>query len=199
MGDRAAMRERTSDSALMDPVFLSRWSPRSFSGESVTEAELCALFEAARWAPSCFNDQPWYYVYETDGEGRQAILDTFMEGNRNWARRAPLVGLVIARSTLEDGGDRTRDFDVGAATMAMSIQATMLGLSTHLMGGIHVGAAHELIGLDPDEGKVICGFVVGRRGDPDILPDFLREREKPTHRKPAYEFAFRGTRLQLPS
>ena len=192
------MNQRKSDAELMDPVFLERWSPRSFSDEPITDDELAALFEAARWSPSCFNNQPWYYVYETDGEGRRAILDTFLERNRQWAQQAPVVGLMIARSTLEGDLARSRDFDAGAAAMAMVIQATMLGLSAHLMVGIHVDAAHELIGLDPDEGKVVCGFVIGRRGDPSALPDPLRERERPSDRKPVSEFAFKGARLRLP-
>ena len=192
------MNERKSDAELMDPVFLKRWSPRSFSDEPVTGDEIAALFEAARWSPSCFNNQPWYYVYETGGEGRQAILDTFLERNRQWAQRAPVAGLMIARSTLEGDLARSRDFDAGAAAMAMVMQATMLGLSAHLMVGIHVDAAHELIGLDPDEGKVVCGFVIGRHGDPSALPGPLQERERPSDRKPVSEFAFKGTRLRLP-
>lgn len=198
MSERSPAGERVSDAELMDPVFLERWSPRSFSGEPVTEAELAALFEAARWSPSCFNNQPWYYVYAVDGDEREAILATFLQGNRLWAGQAPVVGLVVARSALEGPSARSRDFEVGAATMAALIQATKLGLSAHLMGGIDVEAAHRLVGLDPpddSEDKVICGFAIGRIGDPEALPDFLREREYPSQRKPASEFAFKGTAL----
>ena len=191
------MNTRKSASPIMDSVFLNRWSPRSFSDKPVTEDQLNALFEAARWAPSCYNEQPWYCVYETDGENRQAILDIFTERNRQWAQQAPVVGLIIARTTLEGQSGRTRDFDVGSATMAMLIQATMLGLYAHLMGGIHVDAAHELLDIDPEEAKIICGFVIGHRGDPDALSDYLREMEQPNNRKPISDFAFKGTKIRF--
>ena len=186
---------RRSDAELLDPVFLDRWSTRAFSSDPIAQAELDAVFEAARWAPSWMNNQPWYLVYDTEGPGRQAILDVFMEMNRDWARRAPVVGLVVACTELEGTMARTRDFDTGQAAMAMAIQATRLGLAMHLLGGIDLDAAHRLIGLDPDEGTVICGFVLGRRGDPSVLPDKLRAREVPSPRKPASEFAVRGTRF----
>ena len=193
---RAAMTEpRLPDAELLDPVFVERWSTRAFSGEPLTDAELAAVFEAARWAPSWMNNQPWYYIYETDGPDRQAILDVFVERNRDWAQRAPVVGLVVARTELEGVMARTRDFDTGAATMALTIQATMLGLSVHLLGGIDVDAAHDLIGLDPADGAVLCGFVLGRRGDPAVLHEKLQAREHPSSRKPASEFALKGARF----
>ena len=186
---------RVSDAKLMNLVFLDRWSPRSFSDKPVTEEELAAVFEAARWAPSWMNNQPWYFVYETDGSDRQAILDVFMERNRDWARAAPVVGLVIARTELEGMMARTRDFDTGAAMMSLNIQATMLGLSVHMMGGIDVDAAHALIVLEPEVGSVVCGFVLGHRGDPVVLHEKLQAREYPSSRKPVSEFAIKGARL----
>ena len=185
---------RRSDAELLDPVFLDRWSTRAFSSDPVADAELAAVFEAARWAPSWMNNQPWYVVHETDGPGRQEILDVFLEANRHWARRAPVVGFIVAHTELEGVMARTRDFDTGQAAMAMAIQATRLGLSMHLLGGIDLDAAHRLIGLDPDEGSVICGFALGRRGDPSSLPEKLQAREVPSPRKPASGFAVRGTR-----
>ena len=186
---------RISDAALMNPVFADRWSPRAFSTEPVTDDELAAVFEAARWAPSWMNNQPWYFVYDTDGPDRDALLGLIIERNRDWAQRAPVVGLVIARTALEGEMARTRDFDTGAAMMALTIQATMLGLAVHAMGGIDVAAAHDLIGLDPAVGSVLCGFVLGRRGDPDVLHEKLQVREHPSPRKPATEFAIKGARL----
>ena len=185
------INERTSEAALLNPVFVNRWSPRSFTTEPISDDELTAVFEAARWSPSCFNTQPWRYVYETEESGRQKILDTFMETNRLWAQQAPVAGFVIALT--QPKGARSRDFDAGAATMAMTIQATMLGLYTHLMAGIHIDAAHQLTSLDPEKGKIICGFVIGRRGNPNSLPDFLRQREHPNSRKPLSELVFKGT------
>lgn len=189
------MAERTPASPLLDSVFTDRWSPRAFSDKPVTDEQLAAVFEAARWAPSWLNNQPWLFVYETDGPDRDAILDTFMEFNRGWASKAPVVGLTLARTELEGFMARTRDFDTGAAMMAMTLQATMLGLSMHLLGGVEVDAAYELTGADPDNTIVLCGFVVGHQGDPSQLEDKYQEREHPSDRKPVAEFAFKGGRL----
>jgi len=186
---------RVSDADLMNRVFIDRWSPRSFSSAPVTDAELAAVFEAARWAPSWMNNQPWYFVYETDGPDRQAILDVFMERNRDWAQAASVVGLVVARTELDGMMARTRDFDTGAAMMSLNVQATLLGLSVHMLGGIDVDAAHTLIGLDQGDGAVLCGFVLGRRGDPGALHEKLQAREHPSDRKPVSEFAIKGARL----
>lgn len=189
------MSPRSSDTPLLNPVFLERWSTRSFTSEPVTDEQIAALFEAARWSPSWMNGQPWYFVYETDGPNRQAILDTFMEFNREWAARAPMVGLIIAKTELEGFMGRSRDFDCGAAAMALTLQATMMGLSVHLLGGIEIDAAHELTGANPETSMIIAGFVIGHGGDGAELTDSQREKEVPSPRKAASEFAFRGGKL----
>lgn len=189
------MTDRTSASPLLNSVFTDRWSPRSFSDEPVADEQLAAIFEAARWTPSWMNNQPWLFVYETDGPDRDAILNTFMDFNRGWASRAPVIGLVLAKTELEGFMSRTRDFDTGAAMMSMTLQATMLGLSMHLLGGVEVDAAHELTGADPEDTIVLCGFVLGHRGDASQLEEKLQEREAPSDRKPVAQFAFKGGKL----
>lgn len=189
------MTDRRPTSSLTHRVFLDRWSPRAFSPEPITDAELEALFDAARWTPSWMNNQPWIFAYDTDGDGREPILDSFMEFNRSWASAAPVVGLVLARTELEGFMARTRDFDTGAAMMSLTLQATMLGLSVHVLGGIDVDAAYEVTGADPETTEVLCGFVVGRRGEPSLLPDKLQEKEHPSDRKSIAEFAFKGGRV----
>ncbi len=179
----------------MNPVFMERWSPRAFSDQPVDPEDLAAVFEAARWTPSWMNNQPWYIVYATEDPDRQAILDTFMEFNREWASAAPVAGLVVAKTDLEGRMASTRDYDVGAAMMALTIQATMLGLSIHQLGGIELDAAHELLGLDPEVGSVLTGFVLGHRGDPGQLSDKQQAKEHPGDRKPVSEFAVEGTTL----
>lgn len=180
----------------MNPIFTERWSPRSFSPEPVTDDELTALFEAARWSPSCFNEQPWYYLYGVaPSPDHEAILSVLMEGNRTWAASAPVLGLVVARTKLEGFLSRSRDFDAGLAAMALTMQATMFGLSVHFMVGVELEAAHELTGIDPEDAKVVCGMALGHRGDAAALPTALAQREQPSDRKPASEFAFRSSRL----
>ena len=176
---------------LLSPFFTDRTSTRSFNDRAVTDDELAAVFEAARWTPSWFNNQPWIFVHETDGPDRQAFLDVFAT-NRWCAQAAPVVGLVLARTELEGFMARSRDFDVGAATMAMTVQATMLGLSVHLMGGIDLDAAYALTGADPATTEIICGFVIGHKGDGSELPEQYRAREIPSGRKPVSAFVHRG-------
>jgi len=189
------MAERTTSSPLTNSVFLDRWSPRSFTDAPVTVEQLDALFEAARWTPSWMNNQPWMFAYDTDGPGRQPILDSFMEFNRNWAATAPVVGLVLARTELQDFMARTRDFDTGAAVMSLTLQATMLGLSVHLLGGIDLDAAYQATGADSDTTEILCGFVIGHRGDASALPEGLQEKEQPSDRKPTSEFVFKGGKV----
>jgi nitroreductase len=189
------MTERSSDAELLDPLFIDRWSPRSFTDTPVTDDQLAAIFEAARWAPSWMNNQPWRFVYETDGPDRQKILDVFMANNRDWAQHAPVVGLVIAKSEMEGFMARTVDFDTGSAMMSLILQASMFGLSAHLLGGIEVDAAHEMLGVGPEEAKVLCGFVIGHRGPADRLHEKLQAREHPSPRRPVSEFAFKGAHL----
>jgi len=189
------MTNRTSDSILLADVFVDRWSPRAFSPAPVTEEQLASVFEAARWAPSWMNNQPWYFLYATEGPDRDAFLDVFMDFNRDWAAKAPVIGLILARTELEGFMGRTRDFDVGAATMAMTLQATMLGLSVHLLGGVDVDASFALTGANRDTTEILAGFVMGHQGDPSTLPESLQAKEQASDRKPAAAFALRSTRL----
>lgn len=189
------MTDRISDAELLNPVFMNRWSNRSFTDEPIAEDQIAAVFEAARWTPSWMNSQPWYFVYETDGEARQAILDTFMDFNRSWASAAPLVGLVLTKTGLEGFMARTRDFDTGAALFALTMQASMFGLGVHVLGGIEVDAAFELTGANPETADILCGFVIGHPGPADALPEKLQEKEAPSPRKPVSEFAFKGGKV----
>lgn len=191
-GHTSPMPPRTSDARLLSPFFLERTSTRSFTDRTVTDDELAAVFEAARWSPSWFNNQPWIFVYETDGPDRRAFLDVVMEANRWWAEAAPVIGLILARTELEGFMARSRDFDVGAATMAMTVQATMLGLSVHLMGAIDLDAAYALTGADPATTEILCGFVIGHKGDGSELPETYRAREIPSDRRPRSAFVHRG-------
>ncbi|MEM7326509.1 MAG: nitroreductase family protein [Actinomycetota bacterium] len=184
--------ERTSASPLTNSVFLDRWSPRSFSDKPVTDDLLAALFEAARWAPSWMNNQPWLFLYETDGPDRADMEAIISEFNRGWAAAAPVIGLIVSRPGLEGFMARTAEFDTGAAVMSLTHQATMLGLAVHLMGGIELDLAYEKTGLDRDEANIMCAFALGCRGDGSNLSDKHRAREVPSPRMPSEQFAFRG-------
>ena len=191
-GGHMSTNERTSDSTLLDPMFIDRWSPRSFADTPVTDEQIAAMFEAARWAPSWMNNQPWLFLYETDGPDRAAILDLIMDFNREWVDDAPVVGLIAARPGLEGFMARTADFDTGAAVMSLTHQAHKLGLVVHLMGGIEIEAAFAATGLDPETTNFICAFAIGHQGNGSNLSEKNQEKEKPSPRMPASAFAFKG-------
>ena len=171
--------------------FVERWSPRAFSDRPVSPEDAQSLFEAARWAPSCYNDQPWHFVWATSESGRARLAELLVEGNRVWAAKAPLLGIVFARKAFGHNGQPNRwaQFDAGAAAFSMTLQAQELGLATHLMGGFDAGASYEALGVSADEYEAMAAFAVGYRGDAGELPGPLQERESPSGRKPLAEVA----------
>lgn len=183
---------RQPEAGCVETLFLERRSTRAFSPEPLAQAEIAALFEAARWAPSASNSQPWLFLYATDGPEREVFNSLLRENNRRWAPGAPLLVFVASRKTNAEGRTlRTAQFDTGAAWMSLAVQARMMGLYTHAMGGIQLDQVHEKLGLSPDEYDVICAIAVGRLGDSLQLPEDLQEREKPSARKPLAEVARR--------
>jgi nitroreductase len=178
----------------VDRQFVERWSSRSFLPDALEPSVVAALFEAARWAPSASNLQPWLFVYADDEERLARLRPIVRDGNRRWADRAPLLVVVFARLKNPETGDPNRlaSFDAGAAWMSLALQATRLGLVAHAMGGIHPDRAHETLGVPKDEFQCLCAIAVGRRGPRDSLPDDLQAREVPSDRKPSHEFAHRG-------
>lgn len=183
------MSEARTPEAEVESMFVERWSPRAFLADPVERGQLESLFEAARWAPSCFNAQPWKFVWSDEGAGREALRGLLVDGNRVWADKAPVVGFVLARRHFERNGkpNHWAEFDAGAAWMSLCLQARMLGLDVHGMGGFHGDRAPAVLGIDADQWSVVAAFVVGRRGEPDALPEDLREREVRSPRKPLAE------------
>lgn len=180
--------------ARVDALFIDRWSPRSFSPEPLTAADIASMFEAARWSPSSSNVQPWLFLYETDGPDR-AVFDAVLNPrNREWASKAPFLGFLFAATRTEDGRElRTAQFDAGAAWMSLALQAHLLGIRTHAMAGIDRDAAHAKLGVDAGRYAVMCAFAAGRSAPPDALPPALRERERPKDdRRPLGDIAHRG-------
>lgn len=185
---------RTSRLARLDPMFLERWSPRAFLPDSLTEEEVVTLFEAARWSPSCRNEQPWRFVYARSAEDRARFLTALVEANRIWAAHAPLLVLAFASNRFSHNGHPNPwgSFDTGAAWMALALQAGRLGLRCHAMGGFDATLAYEVAGVDPEHFTALCAIAIGRQGPPSQLPEELREREQPSGRKGLEEIAREG-------
>lgn len=173
-----------------------RWSPRAFADKPVSDEDLRSLFEAARWAPSSNNEQPWAFVVATkrEPEAYQKVLSTLVEFNQSWAKSAPVLGLAFAELAFakNNAPNRNAFYDVGAAMAHLSAEATARGIRVHQMAGFDHKKADELFHA-PAGWEAISAFVIGYEGDPNTLPDYLKERETaPRSRKPIAEFVKTG-------
>jgi nitroreductase len=173
-----------------------RWSPRAFSDRRVDSDTLRSLLEAARWAPSSYNEQPWSFIVATKDDpvefGR--LLSCLVEGNIQWAQHAPVLMISVARLSFEEDGKPNRHafHDVGQAAANLTVQATALGLVVHQMAGILPDKVRALYGV-PEKYEPVAGLALGYPGDPNALPERLRQRElAPRERKPLPEFVFTG-------
>jgi nitroreductase len=182
----------------VDTIFLERWSPRAFTGAAIAEAELLTLFEAARWAPSAYNAQPWRFLYaRRDTAHWPRFFGLLNEVNRSWAdRAAALVVLVSVPSFVPPGADkpvslRSHSLDAGAAWGSLALQAARLGWRAHGMGGFDlVRAAVELNVSEGD--RVELAIAIGRPGDKSSLSAALQAREHPSGRRKLAEIAIEG-------
>ncbi len=177
----------------IDPAFLHRFSPRAMSGEELPGSDVLRLLEAARWAPSSGNGQPWRFVYARRGtEAFDALLGTLVEANRVWCIRAGAFVLVTSATTLADGRPvASHAFDSGAAWMSLALQGSKMGLVVHAMGGFDQDAARRVAAVPADH-AVHCVVAIGRPGHVEDLPKKLRPREEPNGRNPVSSFAFEG-------
>ena len=180
----------------VDPLFYQRWSPRSFNKQPIAEEKLKTIFDAARWAPSCYNDQPWQFITTSGDEDFDFFHNLLTEFNQAWAHQAPLLGFIVARKHFEHNGkpNQVAAFDCGAAWLAMTLQARLLGLYTHGMGGIKREEVYKAFDLDPAKFEVICGFALGYIDSAEQFPEDLTEIEKPSDRKALEQIWHRGRR-----
>ena len=178
----------------IDPLFVERWSPRAFLPAPLAPQLVQSLFEAARWAPSASNLQPWLFVYADDAATLEPARGLLKEANRRWAERAPLLVFAFARriNPKTDKPNRLALFDAGAACMSLILQARKLGLHSRSMGGIEHEQVYDVLGVPQGEFESLCAIAVGQRAPRDDLPEDLRERETPSGRSSTREFVFRG-------
>jgi nitroreductase len=172
----------------------NRWSPYVFSAKAVTDADLTSLFEAARWAASSFNEQPWRYVVtrKQDEEAFARLLGCLSEANQAWVRHAPVLALGLVKTTFSRNGkaNRVAVHDLGAASASLTVEATARGLSVHQMAGLDVAKAHREVGA-PEDFEVVTALAVGYAGEEGDAG--LMERDgTPRTRKALGEFVFGG-------
>lgn len=182
----------------IDPLFTRRWSPRAFTGESIDEGTLLSFLEAARWAPSGYNAQPWRFIYGRRGTpGWQPIFESLSEYNAGWAQRAAALIAILSRTRWVPPGKSeaqplaTHSFDAGAAWASLAFQATLSGWHAHGIGGFDKARLRASLGI-PDDYALEAVIAVGRLGDKSVLPEALQAREAPNARLPLAELAADG-------
>jgi nitroreductase len=184
---------RTAYSSV-EPMFIERWSSKAFSDKALSDDQISSLFEAAHWAPSASNRQPWLFAYATDGPDREKFNTLLNEGNARYAPNAGMLVLVFARIVDDEGKKiRTAQFDTGAAWMSLALQANRMGLNTRAMGGIDIDAAYDVAGLSRDNFETICAIAVGYRGTDDDIDERMVKENHANDRKDVSEIAFKGT------
>ena len=170
-----------------------RWSPRAYDERPVEPQKIASLFEAARWAPSSNNEQPWRFIMARKQEPllHARLLRCLMEGNQKWAHRAPVLILSVAKLTFDDGSPNRHAYhDVGLAAENLVLQATALGLASHQMAGYHIEKVRTEFAI-PSDCDPVAAIAIGYPGDPGTLDDRLRQRElTPRERSPISEFVF---------
>ncbi len=190
------MHKPAATDVSLHELILNRWSPRAFSDKPVGPEVLRSLFEAARWAPSSNNEQPWAYLVaaKDDAENFAKMLSVLVEFNANWAKHAPVLALSVAHlKTQRDGKpNRVALHDVGSASAQLTLEANARGLQVHQMAGFDADKARQAFAIPPDW-EPVAAMAIGYPGDPESLPEKLRERElAPRTRKPLGEFVMSG-------
>jgi nitroreductase len=170
----------------IDPQFLDRWSPRSLSGAAISQGELMTLFEAARWAPSSGNFQPWRFLYaRRDSDFWPAFFELLKPGNQRWAAQAAVLVLVISRTHFDGDGRAcvTHSFDSGAAWENLALQASLMGLVAHGMEGFDYERARRVLRV-PAAYAVEAMIAIGRPGEAGEAADPGRKPDHPSSRRP---------------
>jgi nitroreductase len=188
-----ALDFRTADHPV-ETLFVARWSPRAMSGDPISDEELLTLFEAARWAPSTYNEQEWRFLYARRGTPQwQTHFELLVEGNQAWCKDAALLVVILAHKVFERNGkpNPVHLFDSGCAFENLALQGTALGLVVHGMQGFDYDKARTALKV-PEDYAVVAMFAVGRPADESVLPEKLRDRETPTDRKPVEQIICEG-------
>lgn len=177
----------------IDPIILNRWSPRAMSGESITQTQLFSLFEAARWAPSSYNNQPWQFIYaQRDTNHWDSFLDLLVPFNKQWAQHAAVLIVIASKKNFSNNKpSRTHAFDTGAAWQNLALQASITGLIAHGMEGFHYQKAASLINMG-DHCEIHAMCAIGKPGKKDLLPPELQKSETPSGRNNIESFIFEG-------
>jgi len=178
----------------IQPWLLNRWSPRSMTGEEMTDAELFALFEAARWAPSSYNNQPWRLIYAKRNTPEWSVLfDLMVPFNQSWTKNAAALLVFVSKNNFDHNGKPccTHSFDTGAAWMSLALEGSSRGYVVHGMQGFDYEKARKNLNI-PEDHTVEAMAAIGKRAPKENLPEDLRKKEEPSLRRPMEEIVFQG-------
>jgi nitroreductase len=182
----------------VNPMFTNRWSPRALTGEAITREQLFTVLEAARWAPSAYNVQPWRFIYALrDTAQWDPIFNGLREGNRTWVKDgSALVVLASAKNAQFPGAaaagpNAWHSFDTGAAWISMAFQAMQMGLTAHALAGFEPDQIRAATAL-PEDYAIDAVIVIGKQGDKSKLPEVFQQREAPNDRRPLTASAMEG-------
>lgn len=178
----------------INPLILNRWSPRSMTGEELDNEEIMSLFEAARWAPSSYNNQPWRFIYaKRNTEHWDRLFNLLAEGNRAWAKNSALLVVVISRKNFEynEKPAITHQFDTGSAWENLALEAFSRGIVAHGMQGFDYDKARIDLEI-PIDFEVMAMIAIGKKGSRDNLSPELQEKEKISDRKPLKDIVMEG-------
>jgi len=194
MQESEIQTKRTSVYSI-NPLILSRWSPRSMTGEELGDDDIMSLFEAARWAPSSFNNQPWRFIYaKRNTEHWDRLFNLLVDVNKTWAKNAALLAVVISRKNFEfnEKPARTHQFDTGSAWENLALEASSRGIVAHGMQGFDYEKAKTELRI-PADFEVMAMIAIGKRGSKENLPTELQDKEKPNDRKALKDIIMEGT------
>ena len=178
----------------IDSLFLDRWSPRAMSSEEIPLEELNVLFEAARWAPSSYNNQPWRILFARRGtEHWPLFFDLLVDVNKTWAKKAAALVVFISKTTFDHNGEPsiTHSFDTGAAWENLALQGALKGFVIHGLQGFDYERARTALKI-PDGFQVEAMVAIGRPGKKEDLPEKIQQRESPNERRKLSETVFEG-------
>lgn len=188
-----ALKVRKNDRNI-HPLILGRWSPRAMSGELVSDDDLFALFEAARWAPSSYNNQPWRFLYGKKGtEAWPLFFDLLVDFNKQWVKNAAVLLLIASETFFSHNHkpSKSHSFDTGAAWMSLALEACHRGLVVHGMEGFDYEKARAVLQL-PSSMQPEAMIAIGKPGKKEMLIGSLQEKEMPSTRRPISSFVFEG-------
>lgn len=178
----------------ISPIFINRWSPRAMSGEEISKEELMRLFEAARWAPSSMNNQPWRFLYTMRSSSHwEKFFGLLSANNQSWCKNAAVLIVTVSKKTFDFNGKpaRTHSYDTGAAWACLALQGSFMGLVVHGMQGFNYEQAQAILKVGEDH-QVEAMIAVGRPGNKRDLPIALEQREFPSDRRKLEEIVLEG-------